>query len=173
LWGRGDETADICDGQGFREAASDGAQGRVSGADEKAGCPIMSGIRHRLAAKLFYLALAGFLWPGTSWPMPPAEETRVERLLRTLGQEKDLRFIRNGTEYPVSRAEEHLRLKFERSRAYLDSAEDFIDRAGARSSVSGQPDLVRHPGREPVPAGSFLRDLLRRIEASPEESQVP
>jgi hypothetical protein len=159
--------------KGFEKPHRTGAQGRVSEADEETGCPIMSGIRHRLAARLFYLALAGFLWPGTSWSMPPAEETRVERLLRTLGQEKDLRFIRNGTEYPASRAEEHLRLKFERSRAYLDSAEDFIDRAGARSSVSGQPYLVRHPGREPVPAGSFLHDLLRRIEASPEESQTP
>jgi hypothetical protein len=132
-----------------------------------------SGARHRPARRLFCLALAGFLWPGTPWAMAPDEEARVERLLRTLGQEKDLRFIRNGTEYPASRAEEHLRLKFERSRAYLDSAEDFIDRAGARSSVSGQPYLVQPPGREPVPAGSFLHDLLRRIEASPERGRAP
>jgi hypothetical protein len=131
----------------------------------------VSGLWHRLAKKLSCLALAGFLWPA--WAMPPAEEARVERLLRALGQEKELRFLRNGTEYPASKAEEHLRLKFERSRAYLDSAEEFIDRAGARSSVSGEPYLVRPPGREPVPAGSFLHDLLRRIEASPEGSQAP
>ena len=124
----------------------------------------MSGIRHRRVAKPSCLLLAGFLWPGTPWSMPPAEEARVECLLQTLGQEKDLYFLRNGTEYSASRAEAHLRLKFERSRSFLDSAEEFIDQAGARSSVSGLPYRVRHPGREPVLAESFLRDLLRRIE---------
>jgi hypothetical protein len=112
--------------------------------------------------KKLFLGLYILLQTIPGQAMPPVEEARTEAMLRALEQEVELAFIRNGKEYDARQAAAHLRLKFDRTRSRLDSAEQFIDRAGSSSSLSGEPYLVRKPGEEARPAGPFLHELLKR-----------
>ncbi|MDR2161078.1 MAG: DUF5329 domain-containing protein [Desulfovibrio sp.] len=102
------------------------------------------------------------LCAGPALAMPPGEEARVEGLLNSLAQQEDVTFIRNGREHSAAEAADHLRLKWNHLRERLNTAEQFIDTAGSRSSLSGQPYLMRKAGEDPRPAGPFLRELLRR-----------
>jgi len=42
--------------------------------------------------------------------------------------------VRNGKEYTAGRAAEHLRMKYDKARNYISSAEDFIDKLASASS---------------------------------------
>ena len=91
------------------------------------------------------------------------EEARVEAMLAALEQSKDVVFIRNGDEHTAAEAASHLRLKLSKTRNRLDSAEQFIDKVGSSSSISGRPYLVREPGKGERTANAFLHELLRRV----------
>ena len=91
------------------------------------------------------------------------EEARVEAMLAALEQSKDVVFIRNGDEHTAAEAASHLRLKLSKTRNRLDSAEQFIDKVGSASSISGRPYLVREPGKGERTANAFLHELLRRV----------
>jgi len=62
-------------------------------------------------------------------------------------------------------ARDHLRRKQEwaRKRRLAGTAEEFIERAASRSSLSGKPYRVRCPGQPEVDSGRWFRELLRRI----------
>ena len=92
------------------------------------------------------------------------EEARVEAMLAALEQSKDVVFIRNGDEHTAAEAASHLRLKLSKTRNRLDSAEQFIDKVGSSSSISGRPYLVREPGKGERTANVFLHELLRQAD---------
>ena len=92
------------------------------------------------------------------------EEARVEAMLAALEQSKDVVFIRNGDEHTAAEAASHLRLKLSKTRNRLDSAEQFIDKVGSSSSISGRPYLVREPGKGERTANAFLHELLRQAD---------
>lgn len=76
-------------------------------------------------------------------------------------------FVRNGAEYPGSRARAHLeqKLNYLESKNRVKSAEDFIDLAATKSSLSGRAYEVRCP--EGVqPAGIWLHQELQRQRES-------
>lgn len=95
---------------------------------------------------------------------PPQAAGEIERLIAALGA-SGCQFQRNGRWYAAAEAQSHLRRKYEWlvKRDLVASAEQFIDRAGARSSLSGQPYQVRCPGQPTVASAAWLSAKLAEL----------
>jgi hypothetical protein len=70
-------------------------------------------------------------------------------------------FIRNGKEYNTKEALEHILNKYEYTKRWIKSAEDFIEYTASKSSMSGRPYTVRCDGGEFLSAEWLLKELER------------
>jgi hypothetical protein len=122
------------------------------------------GRRQHSCPLLILLTLPLLCFAPAALAMSPGEEARIEALLLAVSRETDIVFIRNGEEYSAKQAAAHLRLKLNRARSRISTAEQFIDSVGSFSSISGSPYLIRKSGEKPRPARDFLYELLRRTE---------
>ncbi|MFV3416307.1 DUF5329 domain-containing protein [Pseudomonas nitroreducens] len=77
-------------------------------------------------------------------------------------------FIRNGSEYPAGEARAHLQKKLDylENKDMVSSAEDFIERAATKSSMSGQRYQVDCPAGKQDASG-WLGDELKRLRQAP------
>lgn len=76
-------------------------------------------------------------------------------------------FIRNGQVYPAAEARAHLERKYAALKDRIRTAEDFINLAAARSSLSGESYRVRcNPGQEQE-TSAWLRSELLRFRSHP------
>jgi len=78
-------------------------------------------------------------------------------------EHSECQFVRNGDEYPGPRARAHLeqKLRYLEGKNLVNSAEDFIDLAATKSSMSGRAYEVRcSEGVEP--ANTWLKRELQR-----------
>jgi len=117
-----------------------------------------------------FALLAGLLLslPAFSAP-PPAAAREIDQLIAALGS-SGCEFQRNGTWYPSAKAQEHLRRKYDWLREHdkVANAEQFIERAGTQSSMSGRAYSVRCPGKPVVNSAAWLRArLLEMRKANP------
>ncbi|MDR3632057.1 MAG: YfeK family protein [Desulfocapsaceae bacterium] len=120
--------------------------------------------RHAFHLVLFFVFFCMIVLSGArAHAMPSYEEARINAMLTVLEKRSDVVFIRNGNEYTAVEAAAHLRLKLDKARNRVDTAEEFIDKAGSSSSFSGKPYLVREPGKEALPANAFLHRLLKPV----------
>ena len=73
-------------------------------------------------------------------------------------------FYRNGSWHDSEKAQQHMRTKFEYFSAQkgIETAEDFIDKAASKSSLSGQPYEVRCGTCTTVTTGPWLKAVLAR-----------
>ncbi|MBD9629850.1 DUF5329 domain-containing protein [Pseudomonas sp. PDM19] len=73
-------------------------------------------------------------------------------------------FIRNGSEYPAAEARAHLQKKLDylENKDMVSSAEDFIERAATKSSMSGQRYQVDCPAGK-QDSSAWLNDELKRL----------
>jgi hypothetical protein len=95
---------------------------------------------------------------------PPHEQTRIEKLIRFVETQKDMKFIRNGTEYSCADAGKFLRGKLEAMGKEVTTARDFIERIASKSSMSGQPYQVKFADGRTMPASQFLGEELKRLD---------
>jgi hypothetical protein len=124
-------------------------------------------MRRALAALMLALSAAAAL------AAPPADAQReIDGLIAALGR-SGCQFQRNGRWYPASDAQAHLRRKYDwlRKRDLVDSAEQFIARAGTQSSVSGRAYRVRCAGRAAEPSAAWLRARLAALRAAPADGR--
>lgn len=124
-------------------------------------------MRRALAALVLALSAAAAL------AAPPADARReIDGLIAALGR-SGCQFQRNGRWYPASDAQAHLRRKYDwlRKRDLVDSAEQFIARAGTQSSVSGRAYRVRCAGRAAEPSAAWLRARLAALRAAPADGR--
>jgi hypothetical protein len=93
---------------------------------------------------------------------PTSIRAEVDGLLATLDR-SDCQFYRNGTWHDGHEAQAHLRMKYEYlvRKGLLHRTEDFIDAAATKSSLSGEPYLVRCPSHAPQPSAVWLNQRLR------------
>lgn len=121
--------------------------------------------RFRLAMLIAAAALGASLDASAA---PPAPEVRneVAQLLAHL-ESTGCRFFRNGTWHEAREARAHLQRKYDylAKRGLISSAEDFIDRAATRSSVSGNRYRVRCGAQDAVDGAAWLNDALARQRA--------
>ncbi len=101
-------------------------------------------------------------------PVQAKAQQEIEQLITRLGQ-SGCQFQRNGSWYPASEAQSHLRRKYEylRKRDMVASSEQFIERAGSQSSLSGKAYQVRCPGQPAVASSIWLTRQLGAIRHAP------
>jgi hypothetical protein len=118
--------------------------------------------RVTLAAGLLIFA-AAHAAPGPA----PAARTEINYLLATVAG-SGCEFYRNGSWYDSKFAADHLssKYKFLLARNLVQSAEDFIEKAATRSSMSGRDYAIRCGGGAAVPTGQWLLILLARYRGS-------
>lgn len=122
---------------------------------------------HRLAGVVAALWLAAGAAPSVAARDPDRDgqaDSEIRALVSALG-ESGCRFQRNGRWHDAGAARDHLQRKYDhaRRRGLDGTAEDFIERAGSRSSITGRPYKVACPGQPERPAGEWLRERLARL----------
>ncbi len=113
--------------------------------------------------------LCAWMWlaPAPAVAAPPAATLHeMDQLIEALGH-SGCEFQRNGRWYDGERAMKHLRRKqgWLLKRDLLQSSEQFIERAGTESSMSGRAYEVRCPGEDVVPSATWLNEALRQLRA--------
>lgn len=91
------------------------------------------------------------------------EEDRIKRLILAVKNEGAV-FIRNGSEHSAAEAADHLESKWNSARDEIETAEEFIEQIGSKSSTSGDPYRIKYADGKVVDAGDFLRQKLNEIE---------
>jgi hypothetical protein len=107
------------------------------------------------------ISLIAIVASGQVQPTP--QTTQEIKGLLDFVEHSECKFVRNGSEYPGPRARAHLEKKLDylEGKDMVTSAEDFIELAATKSSMSGRAYEVRCPaGVEP--ASTWLRRELQR-----------
>lgn len=86
-------------------------------------------------------------------------QTEIDFLI-TRVEQSGCAFVRNGAAHPAPEAAAHLRKKLNSVRRSL-TAEQFIEHVAARSSISGEPYLIRCAGQGDEPSAAWLRRALK------------
>ena len=68
-------------------------------------------------------------------------DAEIQYLLQEVGS-SNCTFVRNGQRHTAERAEEHLRMKYDKGRKYIGDAEEFIDKIASKSSWTGKPYTI-------------------------------
>lgn len=85
--------------------------------------------------------------------------TEIQYLLESVGQSGCV-FVRNGKTHAATEAESHLRMKYGKTKFWIDSSEQFIERVASKSSWSGKPYFIDCPNVDREPAGDWLSQKL-------------
>jgi len=98
---------------------------------------------------------------------PASIRSEITALLVRLG-ESGCQFNRNGSWHSSAEARDHLARKLEyiEKRSALVSAEQFIELAASKSSMSGNPYLVRCGEQAAVSSQSWLMSQLQSIRSA-------
>lgn len=106
-----------------------------------------------------------------SWGALAAPSAQAQREIRGLMDAlsaSQCQFQRNGSWYERGEARAHLQRKYDYllKRNQVDTAEQFIERAASRSSVSGKAYRVRCPGQADVDAAAWFGGQLKGLRDS-------
>ena len=99
---------------------------------------------------------------------PSAQAQREIRYLMDALSQSQCQFQRNGRWYGREEARAHLQRKYDYllKRDQVDTAEQFIERAASRSSMSGKAYRVRCPGQPEVAAANWFGRRLKALRDS-------
>jgi hypothetical protein len=113
------------------------------------------------------LAFAG--WPAAQAAAPAIANAEINYLLEFIEQ-SGCRFYRNGSWYDSKEARAHLRGKYEylAAQGAIQSAEDFIEQAASKSSLSGKAYAIKCASAPVISTNQWLREVLARHRASPQ-----
>ncbi len=73
----------------------------------------------------------------------PQEQLRIDYLINSLGKLNGAVFVRNGSDYNASTAQDHLRQKLRAAGERVQTAEQFIKYCASESSMTHQPYRIR------------------------------
>jgi hypothetical protein len=123
---------------------------------------------------LLFLLTSIFVAVGTAAPLPPAVRAEIDGLMSRL-EASACEFNRNGTWYTATDAKSHLlsKLKYLEDRGAVQTTEQFIELAASRSSMSGQPYLVRCGSGAPVQSGPWLLSQLQVLRSTGRAKVAP
>jgi len=114
--------------------------------------------------RCFLGGVAALIALGAAAAPPPQEQSRIDRLIQLVESRKDMKFVRNGTEYDAADAAKFLRGKLEAMGREVTTAREFIERIASKSSMSGKPYHVKFADGRTMLASQFLGEELKRLE---------
>jgi len=88
------------------------------------------------------------------------EAAKIHHLIASVETLEGAKFIRNGREYDARSAANHLRLKLKNAGKRVKTAEDFIKYCGSKSSMSGEPYLIRFTDGTTMKTEVFFKKKL-------------
>jgi hypothetical protein len=123
-------------------------------------------MKHRWPV-ILVLGLGLVLLPVAHAVVSVLAQTEVDYLLGHIGS-SGCEFYRNGSWYDAGAAQSHLRFKYDFLAANnrINTAEDFIDKAATKSSLSGRAYQVRCSGGNAVNSSQWLLDALVQYRKS-------
>jgi hypothetical protein len=98
---------------------------------------------------------------GAAGAQDPKEAERIGQLIASVEALQGAICIRNGVEYDVKAAADHLRLKLKAAGDRVRTAEDFIRLCGSRSSLTGRAYRIRFADGTVVETETFFRNALK------------
>ena len=101
------------------------------------------------------------LLAGAPQAVSAEPSTEIEYLLHAIGQSNCV-FTRNGTDHSATEAEDHLRMKYGRTKSRIKTAEAFIDRLASESSWTGKPYTMRCTNKQLEPSQQWLYRVLEQ-----------
>ena len=90
-----------------------------------------------------------------------SETAKIQYLIASVEALEGARFIRNGREYDTRAASNHLHLKLKTAGDKVRTAEDFISLCASKSSMTGEPYLIRFADGTTVKSEVFSKDKLK------------
>lgn len=118
---------------------------------------------------MFLMLVCGGASLATTAAAAPTEQARHEitQLMDGLSNSQ-CEFQRNGKWHGRVEARAHLQRKYDYllKRDLVDTAEQFIERAASKSSLSGRAYRVRCPGQPELDAGAWFRARLKALRGS-------
>ena len=99
-----------------------------------------------------------------------SEDEKIQKLISSLSELEDATFVRNGQPYGVEEAITHMQKKWEWKKAEIKTAEDFIRIVASRSSVTGEPYIIKLPDGTEIKSEDWFRKQLAIIEKLPNKS---
>ncbi|MCA1582798.1 MAG: DUF5329 domain-containing protein [Acidobacteria bacterium] len=94
---------------------------------------------------------------------PAAEQRRIDWLIEEVRNSRGV-FIRNGEEYPASKAVSHLKFKLMMAGKRVQTVRDFIDGVASHSQESGKPYQIGLPGQPARSMKDWLNERLAEFE---------
>ena len=114
---------------------------------------------------LFFLAaIKAFAIGGPLQTAKLTEEQKINSLIQYIEKSNAI-FIRNGSEYKAVDAAKHLKMKREKAGNKVKTAKEFIDYLASKSSVSGEPYLMKFPNGVTLPVRDILYHELKKLES--------
>ncbi len=110
-----------------------------------------------------FLLLLGSAAAAVAAARPAAEQKRIDWLIEEVRNSKGV-FLRNGGEYPATKAVSHLKFKLLMAGRRVQTAKDFIEGVASHSEESGKPYQIRLPGGTARPMKDWLNERLAEYE---------
>jgi len=125
---------------------------------------------NRIRRLLLVLGALLALSPVTAFA---ASSPEIDALILRVEHAQGVVFIRNGSEHSPVEAAAHLRRKLAAANGRITTAEQFIDKLGTRSSMTGIAYRVRLADGREIDSATWLRQLLREVRAERVRSPRP
>jgi hypothetical protein len=124
-----------------------------------------------LILNAWLIATILFVSPAHAATLPPVARDEIDTLLMRL-KTSGCQFKRNGTWHSADEAQVHLQRKLDYllKRGAVATAEQFIERAATKSSVTGQAYLVKCGNKPSVPSAEWLAFQLQVMRAAQADS---
>jgi Family of unknown function (DUF5329) len=114
----------------------------------------------------------GALQSAGAQTAPVAERQKIEALIKSIADAKDLQFVRNGKVYDAVTAAKFLRGKLAANDAEVKTARAFIDKVASFSGTSGEPYLIRRSDGTEIKSKDYLLAELGKLEKAELEQRA-
>jgi uncharacterized protein DUF5329 len=91
------------------------------------------------------------------------EKEKIEALIKHVEGLKDVKFVRNDTEYDAKTAGTFLRGKWDNNKD-VKTAKEFIDKCATKSTTTGKDYIIRMKDGKEKKCADHLKDELKKIE---------
>ncbi len=112
---------------------------------------------------LLLLALLPLLSFQQAKPKTYTEEQKISYVINSLGR-MDAVFVRNGSEHSPAEAMQHLNMKRKKAGKQIKTCRQFIQEVASKSTVSGDPYMIKFKDGHTETAESYLLKQLQRLE---------